>query len=250
MSAPGCGHAVCQDSHLPPRPSIRCRSLGSSGLWSCVTSTALMTLSEGSSLTPSTTDESPTCATYMRSPRITTTLAVVPDVLGRPVMVLGHSAVRAGGDRMYVYMLGQSVQSCRQCMMAKFWKAIKHNTILNNLRLHNSFAILNQNNFHYVQNNTNVLLSLPTSTAQRMHKKLMYMKLPWCVYPSNCMTQTKMLTMQNLLSSALPGKFENTRGQAVRGAVDNLGETGDFTGDWTATFVLIRTERPKKSNVT
>lgn len=71
------------------------------------------------------------------------------------------------------------------------------------------------------------------------------MKLPWCVYPSNCMTQTKMLTMQNLLSSALPGKFENTRGQAVRGAVDNLGETGDFTGDWTATFVLIRTERPK-----
>lgn len=79
-------------SYLPPRPSIRSLSLGSSGLWSCVTSTALMKGIVGSSWTPRTTAESPTWATYMRLPRMTTTLAVVPDVLGRPVSVFGHSA--------------------------------------------------------------------------------------------------------------------------------------------------------------
>lgn len=79
-------------AHLPPSPSIRSLSLGSSGLWSCVTSTALMKGSEGSSWTPRTTAESPTWATYMRFPRMNTTLAVVPDVLGRPVSVFGHSA--------------------------------------------------------------------------------------------------------------------------------------------------------------
>lgn len=79
-------------SYLPPKPSIRCLSLGSSGLWSCVTSTALMNGSDGSSWTPRTTAESPTWATYMRFPLITTMLAVVPDVLGRPVSVFGHSA--------------------------------------------------------------------------------------------------------------------------------------------------------------
>lgn len=79
-------------TYLPPRPSIRSLSLGSSGLWSCVTSTALMNGSVGSSWTPRTTAESPTWATYMRFPRMTTTLAVVPDVLGRPVSVFGHSA--------------------------------------------------------------------------------------------------------------------------------------------------------------
>lgn len=78
--------------YLPPRPSMRSLSLGSSGLWSCVTSTALMYGSEGSSWTPRTTAESPTWATYIRVPRMTTTLAVVPDVLGRPVSVFGHSA--------------------------------------------------------------------------------------------------------------------------------------------------------------
>lgn len=78
--------------YLPPRPSIRSLSRGSSGLWSCVTSTALMNGTEGSSCTPSTTAESPTWATYMRFPLMTTTLAVVPDVLGRPVSVFGHSA--------------------------------------------------------------------------------------------------------------------------------------------------------------
>lgn len=82
------------NSYLPPRPSIRSLSLGSSGLWSCVTSTALMNGTEGSSWTPRTTAESPTWATYMRFPRMTTTLAVVPDVLGRPVSVFGHSAER------------------------------------------------------------------------------------------------------------------------------------------------------------
>lgn len=78
--------------YLPPRPSIRSLSLGSSGLWSCVTSTALMNGTEGSSWIPRTTAESPTWATYMRFPRMKTTLAVVPDVLGRPVSVFGHSA--------------------------------------------------------------------------------------------------------------------------------------------------------------
>lgn len=80
------------DNYLPPRPSILSLSLGSSGLWSCVTSTALTKSSLGSSWTPSTTPESPTWATYIFDPRIITTLAVVPDVLGRPVMVFGHSA--------------------------------------------------------------------------------------------------------------------------------------------------------------
>lgn len=78
--------------YLPPRPSILSLSLGSSGLWSCVTSTALTKSSLGSSWTPSTTPESPTWATYIFEPRMMTTLAVVPDVLGRPVMVFGHSA--------------------------------------------------------------------------------------------------------------------------------------------------------------
>lgn len=50
--------------------------------------------SESFSCTPTTTAESPTWATYMWTPRITITLAVVPDVLGRPVMVFGHSAGR------------------------------------------------------------------------------------------------------------------------------------------------------------
>ncbi|TNN86766.1 hypothetical protein EYF80_002949 [Liparis tanakae] len=49
-------------------------------------------MSESFSCTPTTTPESPTWATYMWTPRITTTLAVVPDVLGRPVIVFGHSA--------------------------------------------------------------------------------------------------------------------------------------------------------------
>lgn len=84
--------ALCVKPYLPPRPSIRSLSLGNSGLWSCVTSTALINGSEGSSWTPRTTAESPTWATYIRFPRMTTTLAVVPDVLGRPVSVFGHSA--------------------------------------------------------------------------------------------------------------------------------------------------------------
>lgn len=83
-----------RQTYLPPRPSILSLSLGSSGLWSCVTSTALTKSSLGSSWTPSTTPESPTWATYILEPRMITTLAVVPDVLGRPVMVLGHSAAR------------------------------------------------------------------------------------------------------------------------------------------------------------
>ena len=91
-----------QSPYLPPRPSIRSLSLGSSGLWSCVTSTALMNGSEGSSWIPRTTAESPTCATYMRFPRITTTLAVVPDVLGRPVSVFGHSAEKMKDRQIYL----------------------------------------------------------------------------------------------------------------------------------------------------
>jgi len=82
--------------HLPPSLSILSFSLGSSGLWSCVTSSACSRTSDSLSVTPTTTAESPTCATYMCFPRITTTLAVVPDVLGRPVSVLGHSAVDGG----------------------------------------------------------------------------------------------------------------------------------------------------------
>lgn len=90
-------------SYLPPRPSIRSLSLGSSGLWSCVTSTALMNGTEGSSWTPRTTAESPTWATYMRFPRMITTLAVVPDVLGSPVRVFGHSAEKKE-DRKCIYL--------------------------------------------------------------------------------------------------------------------------------------------------
>lgn len=81
-------------AHLPPSRSILSFSFGSSGLWSCVTSRAWSVISESFSFTPTTTAESPTWATYMWTPRITITLAVVPDVLGKPVIVLGHSAVR------------------------------------------------------------------------------------------------------------------------------------------------------------
>lgn len=84
----------CSPAHLPPSRSILSFSLGSSGLWSCVTSRAWSVISESFSFTPTTTAESPTWATYMWTPRITITLAVVPDVLGKPVMVFGHSAVR------------------------------------------------------------------------------------------------------------------------------------------------------------
>lgn len=87
------GKTKQHNDYLPPSPSIRSLSLGSSGLWSCVTSTALMKSSFGSSWIPRTTPESPTWATYIFMPRIMTTLAVVPDVLGRPVIVFGHSAV-------------------------------------------------------------------------------------------------------------------------------------------------------------
>lgn len=52
-------------SHLPPSLSIRSFSLGSSGLWSCVISSAWSLMSESFSFTPTTTAESPTCATYM-----------------------------------------------------------------------------------------------------------------------------------------------------------------------------------------
>lgn len=49
-----------KNTYLPPKPSIRSLSFGSSGLWSCVTSTALIKGTEGSSWTPRTTAESPT----------------------------------------------------------------------------------------------------------------------------------------------------------------------------------------------
>lgn len=84
----------CSLTHLPPIRSILSFSLGSSGLWSCVTSSAWSVISESFSFTPTTTAESPTWATYMWTPRITITLAVVPDVLGKPVIVFGHAAVR------------------------------------------------------------------------------------------------------------------------------------------------------------
>ena len=84
----------CSPTHLPPSRSILCFSLGSSGLWSCVISSSWSLISESFSCTPTTTAESPTWATYMWTPRITITLAVVPDVLGRPVTVFGHSAVK------------------------------------------------------------------------------------------------------------------------------------------------------------
>lgn len=86
-------------THLPPSRSIRSFSLGSSGLWSWVTSRACSAMSESFSFTPTTTAESPTWATYILTPRMMMTLAVVPDVLGRPVMVLGHSAVGRGGHK-------------------------------------------------------------------------------------------------------------------------------------------------------
>lgn len=99
------------DSYLPPRPSILSLSLGSSGLWSCVTSTALTKSSLGSSWTPSTTPESPTWATYIFDPRIITTLAVVPDVLGRPVMVFGHSAAvrKKANKNTFVFNAAETV---------------------------------------------------------------------------------------------------------------------------------------------
>lgn len=86
-------------THLPPSRSIRSFSLGSSGLWSWVTSRACSAMSESFSFTPTTTAESPTWATYIWTPRMTMTLAVVPDVLGRPVMVFGHSAVGGRGHK-------------------------------------------------------------------------------------------------------------------------------------------------------
>lgn len=62
-------------------------------------------MSESLSFTPTTTAESPTWATYILTPRMTMTLAVVPDVLGRPVMVLGHSAVGEEDTQDFSQML-------------------------------------------------------------------------------------------------------------------------------------------------
>lgn len=80
--------------------------------------------SEGSSRTPRTTAESPTWATYMRFPLITTMLAVVPDVLGRPVRVFGHSAKKSKSACVNKYS-ASTTQKKAGCVFFRGWNCNK-----------------------------------------------------------------------------------------------------------------------------
>jgi hypothetical protein len=78
-----------------PSDSILLASRGFSGLWSSVKATAFNPSPESCART---TLESPTLATNIWRPRIITTDAVVPAVLGVPYFVLGQESIRRKND--------------------------------------------------------------------------------------------------------------------------------------------------------
>ena len=75
---------------FPPSDSIRSFSEGTSGLWSAVRGTAWSLFSRF--ILPSAAPESPTWAMYSVLSFKITTVAVVPDVLGRPCLVRGQES--------------------------------------------------------------------------------------------------------------------------------------------------------------